>query len=147
MGRSRCVCRIGQVKGYREAGDEVKPFTDVSGLFQRGDGKERVPPYRYPDSWWRARGKIAMDTPLNLVSTNDIAGGNSGSPLINARGEIVGLIFDGNIHSLPGYFVYDGALNRAVSVDARAIVQALKTVYKAERIVKELTRSGDLVRW
>ena len=130
----------GQVKGYREAADEVKPFTDVSGLFQRGDANERMPPYRYPDSWRRARGRIAMDTPLNLVSTNDIAGGNSGSPLINARGEIVGLIFDGNIHSLPGYFVYDGALNRAVSVDARAIVQALKTVYKAERIVKEIVR-------
>ena len=137
----------GQVKGYREAGSEVKPFTDVSGLFQRGDAHERRPPYRYPDSWSRARSRLAAHTPLNLVSTNDIAGGNSGSPLINARGEIVGLIFDGNIHSLPGYFVYDGALNRAVSVDARAIVEALKTVYKAERIVSELTRSSDLVRW
>ena len=137
----------GLVKGYREAAAEVKPFTNVGGLFQRGDEKGRVPPYRYPDSWSRARATIPKDTPFNLVSTNDIAGGNSGSPLINARGEIVGLIFDGNSHSLPGYFVYDGALNRAISVDARAILQALKTVYKADRIVKELARRGDLVRW
>jgi len=130
----------GQVKGYREAGDEVKPFTDVSGLFQRGDGKERMPPYRYPDSWWRARGKIAMDTPLNLVSTNDIAGGNSGSPLINARGEIVGLIFDGNIHSLGGDYGYDERLNRAVAVHSSAILEALRAVYGAQRLADELRK-------
>jgi hypothetical protein len=137
----------GQVKGYREATDAVKPFTTVMGLYERGAAKGLAPPYRYPDSWSRARASIAMDTPFNLVSTNDIVGGNSGSPLINPRGELVGLVFDGNIHSLPGYFGYDGALNRAISVDARVILQSLKTVYKAERIVKELTRSADLARW
>ena len=135
----------GQVKGYREATGRRDAFTTVAGLYQRGDEHGLAPPYRIPDSWSRARAAIEMDTPFNLVSTNDIVGGNSGSPLINARGELVGLIFDGNIHSLPGYFVYDGALNRAVSVDARVMVEALKTVYKAERIVKELTsRSGEV---
>ena len=107
----------------------MKPFTD-SRAVPRGDGTGTEPPYSYPDSW-EARARLNPMTPLNLVTTNDIVGGNSGSPLINARGELVGLIFDGNIQSLPGYFVYDGALNRAVSVDARVIVQALKKVYKA----------------
>jgi hypothetical protein len=80
-----------------------------------------------------------MTTPFNLVSTNDIVGGNSGSPLINARGELVGLIFDGNLQSLPGYFLYDGSVNRAVSVDVRGMAEALRTVYKADTLVAELT--------
>jgi hypothetical protein len=80
-----------------------------------------------------------MAAPFNLVSTNDIVGGNSGSPLINSRGELVGLIFDGNLQSLPGYFVYDDAANRAVSVDVRGMTEALRTVYKAEALVSELT--------
>ena len=77
-----------------------------------------------------------------FVSTNDIVGGNSGSPVINAKGELVGLIFDGNIQSLPGYFVYDGGMNRAVSVDARGMLEALKVVYRADAIVKELATSS-----
>ena len=108
----------------------------------RGDEHKQQPPYKIAESWMKARGSIKPTTPFDFVSTNDIVGGNSGSPVINARGELVGLIFDGNIQSLPGYFVYDSAVNRAVSVDARGMLEALKSVYKAHAIVSELTRAG-----
>ena len=132
----------GAVKGYMENGKMVTPFTEIRGLYVRGDEHEQKPPYKIADSWMKARGSIKPTTPYNFVSTNDIVGGNSGSPVINAKGELVGLIFDGNIQSLPGYFVYDSAVNRAVSVDSRGILEALKSVYKADAIVSELTRAA-----
>jgi len=131
----------GQVKGYLENGKLVSPFTEVRGLYVRGDEHKQQPPYQIADSWMKARATVNPTTPFDFVSTNDIVGGNSGSPVINARGELVGLIFDGNIQSLPGYFVYDGAVNRAVSVDARGMLEALKVVYQADAIVKELAHS------
>jgi hypothetical protein len=97
------------------------------------------PPYKIADSWLKARAALEPTTPYNLVTTNDIVGGNSGSPLINAKGELVGLVFDGNIQSLPGYFVYEGDVNRAVSVDVRGMREALEKVYKADALVAELT--------
>ena len=129
----------GSVQGYDDGGKPVTPFTEIRGLFVRGDEHGLKPPYTYPDSWSKARASLKLTTPFNLVSTNDIVGGNSGSPLINARGELVGLIFDGNIQSLPGYFVYDASVNRAVSVDVRGMTEALRTVYKADALVAELT--------
>jgi hypothetical protein len=132
----------GQVKGYMENGKMIAPFTEVRGLYVRGDEHKQQPPYKIADSWMKARAAISPTTPFDFVSTNDIVGGNSGSPVINARGELVGLIFDGNIQSLPGYFVYDGAVNRAVSVDARGMLEALTVVYKADAIVKELVASS-----
>ncbi len=133
---------FGQVKGYVENGKMVAPFTEIRGLYVRGDEHKQRPPYKIADSWMKARGAINPTTPFDFVSTNDIVGGNSGSPVINAKGELVGLIFDGNIQSLPGYFVYDAAVNRAVSVDARGMLEALKVVYKADAIVNELAHSA-----
>ena len=132
----------GQVKGYMENGTQVSPFTQVRGLYVRGDEHKQKPPYKIPDSWMKARAAVNPTTPFNLVSTNDIVGGNSGSPLINAKGEVVGLIFDGNIQSLPGYFIYDQAVNRAVSVDSRVILEALRAVYKASWIADELSAAA-----
>jgi hypothetical protein len=129
----------GQVKGYMENGKMVSPFTELRGLYVRGDEHKQQPPYKVSESWMKARAAVNPTTPFDFVSTNDIVGGNSGSPVINAKGELVGLIFDGNIQSLPGYFVYDAAVNRAVSVDSRGMLEALKTVYKADAIVAELT--------
>ncbi len=128
----------GQVKGYMENGKQISPFTEVRGLYVRGDEHKQKPPYKIADSWMKARATVNPTTPFDFVSTNDIVGGNSGSPVINAKGELVGLIFDGNIQSLPGYFVYDEAVNRAVSVDSRVILEALRAVYKASWIADEL---------
>ena len=128
----------GQVKGYQENGKTISPFTEIRGLYIRGDEHKHKPPYKIADSWMAARKSINPLTPYNFVSTNDIVGGNSGSPAINARGELVGLIFDGNIQSLPGYFVYDAVVSRAVSVDARGMLEALRKVYNANWIADEL---------
>jgi hypothetical protein len=128
----------GTVKGYQEDGKTIAPYTDFRGLYARADQHGMKPPYRYPESWARARTMLQLNTPFNLVTTNDIVGGNSGSPLINASGALVGVIFDGNIQSLPGYFVYDGTVNRAVSVDVRGMIEAMRKVYHAEALVSEL---------
>jgi hypothetical protein len=131
----------GQVKGYMENGKLVSPFTEIRGLFVRADEHKHKPPYKIVDSWMKARATLNPTTPYNFVSTNDIVGGNSGSPAINVKGELVGLIFDGNIQSLPGYFVYDAAVNRAVSVDSRGMLEALRKVYGANSLADELTGS------
>ena len=135
----------GQVKGYMENGKQVTPFTELRGLFVRGDEHKQKPPYKITESWMKARAAVNPTTPFDFVSTNDIVGGNSGSPVINVKGELVGLIFDGNIQSLPGYFVYDAAVNRAVSVDSRGILEALRVVYKANWIADELA-GGNAVK-
>jgi hypothetical protein len=129
----------GAVKGFvNENGQKITPFTDFRGLYVRADQHGQKPPYKYPESWTKARSALELSIPYNFVTSNDIVGGNSGSPVINARGELVGLIFDGNIQSLPGYFVYDGAVNRAVAVDVRGMIEALRRVYQAEALVSEL---------
>jgi hypothetical protein len=129
---------FGKVQGYIENGKQVAPFTEIRGLFVRGDEHKHQPPYRIVDSWMKARANLNPTTPYNFVSTNDIVGGNSGSPVINVKGELVGLIFDGNIQSLPGYFVYDSAVSRAVSVDSRGMLEALRKVYGANWVADEL---------
>ena len=90
---------------------------------------------------------IDPKTPFDFVSTNDIVGGNSGSAVVNKKGELVGLIFDGNIQSLPGYFIYDEGVNRAVSVDSRAIMEALRKIYKTQRLVDEVTAARTFGTW
>ncbi|WP_394777353.1 S46 family peptidase [Undibacterium sp.] len=126
----------GQVKGWEEAGRKITPFTDFAGAFARDTGAD---PFALPPSWHAAKGKLNQSQRLNFVTDNDIIGGNSGSPMINKNGEIVGLIFDGNIHSLGGAFWFDPRLNRAVAVHSNGILEALDKIYDAKDIVKEMT--------
>ncbi len=125
----------GQVKGWLENGQPVKPLTDFAGAFDRATGR---PPFDLPASWLAGKPSLKMATPFDFCSTNDIIGGNSGSPVVNQKGQAVGLIFDGNIHSLGGDYGFDPALNRAVAVHSEALIHALDKIYKADRIVKEL---------
>lgn len=125
----------GVIRGWNERGTDIKPFTEIAGLFERATP---YVPYKLADSWLAAQKKLSKSARFNQVSTNDIVGGNSGSPLINAKGELVGLIFDGNIKSLGGSYFYDESVNRAVSVHTAAITEALKKVYNADHLVKEL---------
>ncbi|HSP78944.1 MAG TPA: S46 family peptidase [Myxococcaceae bacterium] len=134
---------FGQVKGYMEEGQLIEPITVIGGLYERATGEA---PYRLPPSWLKAKKRLELSTPFNFVSTNDIIGGNSGSPIINKEAEIVGVIFDGNIHSLGGEYGYDEALNRAVSVHSEGILEGLRKVYAARRLLEELgqgAKSGD----
>lgn len=126
----------GSVKGFVDgSGANVAPYTTIGGLFNRATP---YAPYALPDSWLAAKSSLDMATPMNLSTSNDIIGGNSGSPLIDKNGDIVGLIFDGNIFSLGGTFGYDPAQNRAVAVDSRALLAGLSKVYHADRIVSEI---------
>lgn len=125
----------GAVEGWTEGDAPVEPFTKVARLYERTTGKE---PFRLPASWTSARSRLNLDTPFNFATTNDIVGGNSGSPVIDAEGRLVGLAFDGNIHSIAGTYWYDAALNRAVAVHPAIMLEALRKVYGADRLVKEL---------
>ncbi|MCI0569222.1 MAG: S46 family peptidase [Myxococcaceae bacterium] len=125
----------GQVKGYMEDGKPVAAMTKMGGAYERHTGED---PFRLPDSWVKSKGKLALGTPMNFATTNDIIGGNSGSPVINKDAEIVGLVFDGNIQSLGGEYGYDGTTNRAVSVHSDALIEALDKVYGAKRVLEEL---------
>jgi hypothetical protein len=132
---------FGTIKGYEVDGRWVPPFTTIGGAFRHADAHGNKPPYELPPSWHKATDehRLELDTPLNFVSTADIIGGNSGSPVVNRDNEVVGLIFDGNIQSLVLDFVYDDRLARAVSVDSRGIAEALRSIYQAESLYKELT--------
>lgn len=132
----------GAVEGYMENGKKVQPFTTLGGLFARSDQFKHEFPYNLPPRWTEKKSAINLNTPFNFVSTNDIIGGNSGSPTINQNGELVGLIFDGNIQSLVGDYVYDGAVNRAISVDSRGMLEVLKKVFGANEIAAELTATS-----
>jgi hypothetical protein len=127
----------GAVKGWTEKGENIVPFTKLERLYERATGQ---PPFQLPQTWLDAKSKLDLNTPFNYVSTNDIVGGNSGSPLIDAEGRLVGLAFDGNIHSLSGNYWYDAEKNRAVAVHPAIIVMALRDVYGAKELVSEITR-------
>jgi hypothetical protein len=128
----------GEVKSYPYNGTMAQPFTTFHGLYDRWAGWGGKEPWHLPERWIARRDSLDLDTPLNGISTNDIIGGNSGSPVINRDAEVVGLIFDGNIESLPGRFLYSEARNRSVWVDARGIVEALRRVYDAGALADEL---------
>jgi V8-like Glu-specific endopeptidase len=127
----------GTVQGWNENGTPVAPFTRLSRAFERATGAD---PFRIPDSWQKVKDKLDMNTPFNLSTNNDIVGGNSGSPLINAKGEIVGLLFDGNIHSISGAYWFDTEKNRSVAVHPAIIREALSKVYSADAILSELAK-------
>jgi len=129
----------GQVKGYPMNGTKAPPLTTFYGMYDRAIGFNYQGPFALPSRYLENRDKLNLATPLDFVTTNDIIGGNSGSPVINAQAEIVGLIFDGNIESLVGDFVYDGAANRAVAVHTGAMTEALRKLYGADRLVEELS--------
>ena len=125
----------GTVKGWRERSHDVRPFTTLGGLYERVTGSE---PFVLPKRWMERKPSVALDTPFNLSADTDIIGGNSGSPMIDRNGRIVGLVFDGNIHSIGGEYWFDETKNRTVAVDSRGIREALQSVYQADRIVAEL---------
>ena len=125
----------GMIAGWSWRGETVAPFTYMKGLYDRATD---FAPYTLSEHFADARDQFDGDTVFDFTSTNDIAGGSSGSPVINAKGEIVGTVFDGNIHSLGGGYVYDGTLNRTISVSAAAISVALDKVYDAQGLLREL---------
>jgi hypothetical protein len=126
----------GAVEGWIEKGEDIAPFTSLQRLYERATGQA---PFALPQVWLDARGKLDLSTPFNYVTTNDIVGGNSGSPVIDAQGRLVGLAFDGNIHSLAGNYWYDPQMNRAVAVHPAIILVALRDVYSAKGLVAEIT--------
>ena len=130
----------GTVKGYMENGKSVTPFTTLGGLYERATKFKNAFPYNLPPRWMEKKSAINLSTPFNFVSTDDIIGGNSGSPTINKDGELIGLIFDGNIQSLVGNFIYDESVNRAISVDVRAMTEVLRKVFEANQLADELTK-------
>jgi hypothetical protein len=129
----------GTVKGYTEDGKKVPAFTTMDGLYKRSAEQGNKGPFELPKRWVDKKSALDLSTPYNFVCTADIIGGNSGSPVINKNAEVVGLIFDGNIQSLVLDFIFDQDTARAVSVDSRAIIEALRKVYDANDVADELT--------
>jgi len=129
----------GSVKGYEENGKKIPYFTSLGGAFQHAEEHGSKTPYQLPPSWLNAKSKLDLKTPFNYVSTADIIGGNSGSPTVNKAGEVVGIIFDGNIQSLVLHFYYEDTQARAVSVDSRGILESLRRIYGAKALADELT--------
>ncbi|MFN2577691.1 MAG: S46 family peptidase [Pyrinomonadaceae bacterium] len=130
----------GAVKGYTENGKRITPFTTLGGLYDRSAQFKQEFPYNLPPRWMQKKSAVNLKTPFNFVTTDDIIGGNSGSPTINKEGELIGLIFDGNIQSLVGDYIYDESVNRAISVDVRAMTEVLRKIFDANQIADELTK-------
>jgi hypothetical protein len=129
----------GKVSGY-DADGILMPFqTNYAGLYARSFAFDGKPPFDLPARWLEKQRDIDLATPLNFVSTLDIIGGNSGSPVVDRSGELVGLVFDGNREGLGGRYVYTDRKARATSVDGRAIVEALVKVYGAAALAAEIT--------
>jgi Peptidase S46 len=126
---------FGAVQGWNEDGTMVEPFTRLERVFERATGQD---PFRVPASWEAVKSRLDLKTPFNFATNNDIVGGNSGSPMVNARGEIVGLAFDGNIHSISGAYWFDTARNRTIGVHPAIMREALSKVYAADALLQEL---------
>jgi hypothetical protein len=128
----------GQVKGYPMNGTVAPAKTTMYGLYDRGTSFNFDGPFALPSRWMEGRDKLDLSTPMDFVTTNDIIGGNSGSPVIDRDGAIVGLIFDGNIESLVGNYFFDETANRAVAVHTGAMTEAMKKLYGAGKLLDEL---------
>jgi hypothetical protein len=122
-----------------ENGKKIPYFTTLGGAYEHAAEHGGKDPYELPESWMKAKSKLKLATPFNYVSTADIIGGNSGSPTVNKAGEVVGIIFDGNIQSLANNFFYEDTQQRAVHVDSRGIIEALRKIYGADALANELT--------
>jgi Peptidase S46 len=128
----------GTVTGWTRNGAAVEPFTYLGRAFERANG---VRPFKIPDSWMKVSNRLDMRVPFCIATNNDIVGGNSGSPLIDAAGRMVGLVFDGNIDSIAGTYWFDASKNRAVAVHPAIIREALEQVYDAKALLAELGAS------
>ena len=129
----------GTVKGYEESGRQIPAHTTFAGLYERVAEHENKPPFDLSNLWLESKSKIDLQTPFNFVSTADITGGNSGSPVVDRKGEFVGIIFDSNLQGLVIDFAYTDVQARATSVDSRGIMESLKKVYRADGLVNELS--------
>jgi hypothetical protein len=132
----------GTVKSYPMNGTIAPPQTTLFGLYDRSLGFGGKAPFSLPDRFLKRRDRLDLSTPVNFVTTNDVVGGNSGSPVVNREGELVGLIFDGNIESLVGNYVYNEETNRSVAVHTAYIIEALRKLYDADRLANELEGRG-----
>ena len=130
---------FGEVKGYAEAGEQVPWATTLGGTYEHAAAHNNKEPFELPKIWNERKAQLNLSTPFNFVSTADIIGGNSGSPVINRQGELVGIIFDGNIESLVLDYLYTDQQSRAVAVHSAGILEALRKIYQANRLVSELT--------
>src|SRR6185437_13815105 len=130
---------FGLVKGYEQDAQQIPPWTTLQGAFVHERQHGAKFPYELPASWQHAKDQLRLDTPLNFVSTADITGGNSGSPIVDRKGEFVGVIFDSNHQGVAMNFAYSDVQARAVAVDVRAILESLRKIYDAEALLSELT--------
>ena len=128
----------GTVRGYEQDGKQIPAFTDFAGLYQRSAEHNNKPPFDLPQRWIDKKANLNLSTHFDFVSDADIIGGNSGSPVVNKDNEFVGIIFDGNIQSLVLDCIFTDKQARAVSVDAAAIIEALRKVYNAGALADEL---------
>jgi len=126
------------VSGYQADGKFIEPLTDFAGLYARSAEHHDRSPFDLTRAWVEQKAKLDLATPFNFATTADILGGNSGSPVVNTKGEFVGIIFDGNEPSLSGRYAYEAAQNRSVAVDSAAIIEALRRIYHADALVSEL---------
>lgn len=135
----------GVIKSFNYNGTIAPPFTTFYGMYDRYYSHGKKFPWDLPERWVNRPAEFDLETPFNLVSTNDIIGGNSGSAMINKNAEVVGLVFDGNIESLPGRYIFTTELNRTVSVDSRGLLEAVKDLYKAKRLAYEI-ENGKMIK-
>jgi hypothetical protein len=129
---------FGTVKGYESGTTLVAPKTTLNGLFERNAAFDNAHPFDLPKTWLEQKSKLNLDTPYNFVCTCDIIGGNSGSPILNRKAEVVGLVFDGNIESLPGNYWFDERVNRCVGVHTGGMTETIQKVYGEIDLVREL---------